>query len=99
MMRTRLTLKPGQPGTKGLLARYGKRLVCVCYRYDKRTHQRVKTVELIVERTNWRPEATSAGGESMFAVQVGWQESELRQRVKEAGGKWDPVKRVGVAAR
>ncbi len=42
MKRIRLTLKPGQPGTKGLLARYGKRLVCVRYRYDERTRQRVR---------------------------------------------------------
>ena len=52
MMRTRLTLKPGQPGTKSLLARYGKSLVCVRYRYDEQTRQRVKTVELIVDRKN-----------------------------------------------
>ena len=33
-MRTRLTLKPGQRGTKQLVAEYGDRLVCVRYRYD-----------------------------------------------------------------
>jgi hypothetical protein len=33
-MRTRLHLKPGQKGTKQLLAQYGDRLVCVRYRYD-----------------------------------------------------------------
>ncbi len=53
MMRVRLSLNPGQDGTKSLLARYGKQLVCVRYRYDDQTKQRVKTVELIVERTEW----------------------------------------------
>jgi hypothetical protein len=33
-METRLSLAPGQNGTKKLLARYGERLVCVRYRYD-----------------------------------------------------------------
>jgi hypothetical protein len=32
--RVRLHLKPGQKGTKQLLAQYGDRLICVRYRYD-----------------------------------------------------------------
>jgi hypothetical protein len=34
-METRLTLRPGMPGTKKLVARYGDRLVCVRYLYDE----------------------------------------------------------------
>ncbi|MCP3998850.1 MAG: hypothetical protein GY722_27830 [bacterium] len=94
MKRVRLSLKPGQPGTKGLLARYGKSLVCVRYRYDERTKQRLKTVELIVDTANWRPAARHATGESPVAVRVDWQETELRRKVKAAGGKWDPERRV-----
>jgi hypothetical protein len=33
-MQTRLTLLPGQNGTKKLLAIHGDRLVCIRYRYD-----------------------------------------------------------------
>ncbi len=69
-MRVRLTLKPGQTGTKGPLARYGMRLVCVRYRYDEQTHQRVKTVELIEDRTDWRAEDECRGGEELIAVCV-----------------------------
>ena len=47
-MRTRLHLKPGQKGTKQLLAQYGDTLVCVRYRYDEQRKKRFKTVELIV---------------------------------------------------
>ncbi len=106
MMRVRVSLKPGQPGTKGLLARYGKRLVCVRYRYDEGTKQRVKTVELIVGRSSWQPApqqpdagrrpARSPAGASpkLDAVRVDWHESGLRRKVKAAGGKWDPVGRV-----
>src|SRR5262245_26786565 len=46
--RVRLHLKPGQKGTKTLVARYGDRLICVRYRYDARRHMRFTTVELIV---------------------------------------------------
>ena len=94
MMRVRVSLKPGQPGTKGLLARYGKLLICVRYRYDERTKQRVKTVELIVDRSSWQPAVRRPDGEAFVAVRVDWHESELQQKVKAAGGKWDPVKRV-----
>ena len=52
-MEIRLTLRPGAAGTKKLLARYGERLVCVRYRYDKATGRRVKTAELIVQDIAW----------------------------------------------
>jgi hypothetical protein len=48
-METRLTLRPGQSGTKKLLQRYGERLVRVRYLYDRQAGRRLKTVELIVE--------------------------------------------------
>jgi len=47
---TRLKLKPGQKGTKALVAKYGDDLVCVRYRYVDATNTRIKTVELIVEK-------------------------------------------------
>ncbi len=94
MLRVRLSLRPGQDGTKGLLARYGKRLVCVRYRYDEQTKQRVKTVELIVERTEWDRESSGTDGEAVVAVRVGWRETALRQKVKAACGTWDPAGRV-----
>src|SRR5712691_11889163 len=52
-MEIRLTLRPGMSGTKKVLARYGERLVCVRYRYDRATGRRVKTAELIVEDVAW----------------------------------------------
>ncbi len=52
-MRIRLSLKPGQKGTKRLQDRYGDRLVCVRYRYDEESGKRFKTVELIVEEADW----------------------------------------------
>ena len=54
-MKTRLILKPGQRGTKNLVKKYGDALLCVRFRYDAERQQRMKTVELIVERTDWVP--------------------------------------------
>ncbi len=40
-MRTLKTLKPGKRGTRELLSRYGSSLLCVRYRYDERTRERL----------------------------------------------------------
>jgi hypothetical protein len=93
-MRTRLHLKPGQRGTKQLLAQYGDRLVCVRYRYDARRKKRFKTVELIVAERDWDPPATRPADDAPVAVRIDFAEVELRQRVKRAGGKWNPDRRV-----
>ncbi len=49
-VHTLRTLKPGQKGTKELLARHGASLLCVRYRYDEDTREHLKTVELAVQR-------------------------------------------------
>jgi hypothetical protein len=62
-LETRLTLAPGQNGTRKLLARYGERLVRVRYRYDAARKVRHKTVELIVETVPWEPSRRNPRGE------------------------------------
>jgi len=56
-MRIHLTLRPEQRGAKQLLAQYGNRLVCVRYRYEEQQKNRFKTVEVIVEESDWKPDA------------------------------------------
>jgi hypothetical protein len=95
-METRLTLAPGQNGTRKLLARYGARLVCVRYRYDAEQRVRYKTVELIVDTTPWVPRQRKPRRDplDMVAVRIAYSESELRERVKRAGGIWRPRHRL-----
>ena len=93
-MRTRLHLKPGQKGTKELLAQYGDRLVCVRYRYDTRRKKRFKTVELIVAERDWEPPAPRFTAETIVGVRIGFAEVDLRERVKQAGGKWNRSRKV-----
>ncbi len=85
-MHTRLTRKPGQKGTKKLVAQYGDKLVCVRYRYDPQKKKRYKTVELIVEEADWAP--TFKPGQVVL-VKVAWGEAELGRRVRSAGGRWN----------
>jgi hypothetical protein len=93
-MRTRLHLKPGQKGTKELLAQYGDRLVCVRYRYDTQRKKRFKTVELIVAERDWAPPAPQFTAETIVGVRIGFAEVDLRERVKQAGGKWNRSRKV-----
>ena len=94
MMRTRLHLKPGQKGTKQLLAQYGDRLVCVRYRYDTQRKKRFKTVELIIAERDWEPPASRFTADTMVGVRIGFAEVDMRERVKQAGGKWNRSHKV-----
>jgi len=94
LLRTRLHLKPGQRGTKQLLAQYGDRLVCVRYRYDAQQKKRFKTVELIVAECEWEPPPPRVADDAMVGVRVGLAEREVQSQVKQAGGKWNRRRQV-----
>ena len=109
-VRTLKTLKPGQKGTRELLARHGASLLCVRYRYDEETHERLKTVEVIVQRrprdrragcpASRRPSGAVGGvAPRRVALRIDWRETDLRRRVKFAGGRWDPAGRVWIVRR
>lgn len=90
-MRTGTTLHPGQRGTKKLVAQYGAMLLCVRYRYDADRRRRLKTVELIVDEAPWDPPPVPFA--HIVAIAIPYHETELRNRVKAAGGSWNPEKR------
>jgi hypothetical protein len=83
MLKTRLTLAPGANGTKKLVERYGRRLVCVRYRYDEERRTRVKTVELIEEESPWAPSG------ALYLVKIPYDDLQLRTAVKSAGARWN----------
>jgi len=81
-------------GTKQLLAQYGDRLVCVRYWHDAQQKKRFKTVELIVAEWIWEPPAPRIPADQIVALRMGFTEVALRERVKQAGGKWNPRRKV-----
>jgi hypothetical protein len=102
-METRVTLRPGNKGTKKLVERFGDQLLCVRYRYDHLEQVRYKTVELVIERIPWKPGERPPEGRGipgrppvLVGVRVRFEERELRQRVKAAGGRWSPERRLWV---
>jgi hypothetical protein len=93
-VQARLKLKPGQKGTKKLVAEYGDALFCVRYRYDRASCSRLKTVELVVERTAWNPPTGKFTDDERVLVRIGFAESALRESAKAAKGRWDPEKKL-----
>jgi len=84
--RVRLHLKPGQKGTKQLLAQYGDRLLCVRYRYDAQLKKRFKTVELVIAERDWEPPRPRFTHDQIVAFQVAFADVAVRTLVKQAGG-------------
>ena len=102
-METRVTLKPGSKGTKKLVTQYGERLVCVRYRYDAVAQLRYKTVELVIEELPWHPaqrgrQRSEGPGRPpvLVGLRVQFHEEQVRKRVKDAGGRWLPEKKLWV---
>ena len=95
-METRLTLRPGQSGTKKLVERYGERLLRVRYVYDAANARRLKTVELVIESVPWqpRPRRFRRRDDEIVAVRIAWAERELRERARRLGAVWRPVQKV-----
>ena len=80
-------LLPGAPGTKRLVERFGDTLLYVHYRYDPLRNSRLTTVELIVEERPSKPEKPAW-------IRVAYDETELCQRIKAAGGSWNPQRKL-----
>jgi hypothetical protein len=93
-VKTRLTLKPGQHGTKTLMKRYGDDLVCVRFRYDPETRQRLKTVELVIERIDWTPPPSRFTDDTLIPLRIAATNMPIRNKAKAAGAKWNPEKRL-----
>jgi hypothetical protein len=90
----RLHLKPGQKGTKRLLAQYGDSLICVRYRYDAQRNKRLKTVEILVSEREWKPPHPRPAADRLVALRVSFADVTVRDHVKQAGGTWNPERRV-----
>jgi len=91
-MEARSTRRPGQKGTKKLLQKFGDRLIFVRYRYDREQQRRFTTVELIVDESPWTPASRIApptNTEELVGIRIDLSERSLRQKVKDAGGRWE----------
>jgi len=88
-MKTSVKLKPGQKGTKKLVALYGDSLICVRYRYDAVRRKQQKTVEILVDEKDWIPPPAKYSDSALVPLRIGFKEKLLQEQVKAAGGHWD----------
>jgi hypothetical protein len=96
-METRLTLRPGQPGTRKLVDKCGERLVRVRYVYDPAGGRRLKTVELVVESVPWkaRGRRPRRQDDDVVYVRIAYHETDLRERAKRLGRSGGSLRSCG----
>ncbi len=90
-MKTHTHLKPGQKGTRRLVEQFGDKLLCVRYRYDEIRHVRMKIVEIVVNERPCKP-PLQYRDQDIVEVMVQFANKTLRDRLKTAGGRWNPEK-------
>ena len=77
-----------------VLAQYDDRLIGVRYRYDAQRKKRFKTVELLVAERHWQPPRPRFAHDHIVGLRVAFANVAVRDRVKQAGGTWNPERRV-----
>jgi len=93
-------VRPGRPGTLKYVRRFGDLLVCVRYRYDTKRGLRFTTAEIVVDERPWRAgdsfdlSLSRIDPPESVLVRVGYHETQLRARVRGAGGRWDPMQKA-----
>ena len=87
-------LTAGNPGTKKLVEKFGEKLICVRYKYDPEKKIKYKTVELIIDQGFWDPSESLGKRSRKVFVKINYSETELRARLKSAGGRWDRDKKL-----
>jgi hypothetical protein len=93
-MKTYKTLKPGQPGTKKWMDKYGKNLHCIRYKVDSENNLKYVTVELIADKKQGGRNNSRISKNRILPLQVLFEETSIRQLIKDAGGRWNREKRV-----
>ena len=92
-------INPGQPGSKQYLKEFGESLFCVRYRPDQENNNRITTIELIVDKGFYLPAINSSRHQAkpeknqQVYLRIAYEENEIRQKVKNSGGRWRPEKK------
>ena len=76
--------------------RFGEKLICIRYRYDRDRKMKIKTAELIVEENKWTQSRTRIPANKLVHVRIQYGEIKLGRLIKAAGGKWDRDQKVWI---
>jgi len=66
----------------------------VRYPSDAQRKQRFKTVELLVAERDWEPPRPRFAHDQIVALRVAFADVAVRARLKQAGGTWNPERRL-----
>ena len=91
MLRTVRKVPAGKPGTKKLVEQYGDKFLCLRYRVDTETKERIRTVELILDdkKVPNKPEEKPVTDKTLMRLEIGLDEKLLAKRIRAQGGRWD----------
>ena len=64
------------------------------YRYDAQRKKRFKTVEPLLAEHDWEPPRPRFAHDQIVGLRVAFADVIVRNRVKQAGGTWNPERRV-----
>ncbi len=104
-MRVIKTMRPGDRGTHRFQRHYGERLCAVRYRASNCGKKTLTTVELIVDEREAVPAGFSHNAvhvqrrAEVVALRIKFEEFELREQVKSAGGRWSKAGRAWLVRR
>jgi hypothetical protein len=69
---------------------------CVTLRALQVRQQRIKTVELVIEKTEWMPPLRRYTEDAMVHLHIKADDMPSRTQAKAAGGRWNPEKQLWV---
>jgi hypothetical protein len=78
----------------GRLPRPPRAALTARYRYDAQRKKRFKTEELLVAERDWEPPRPRVAHDQIVRLRVAFADVAVRTRVKQAGGTWNPERRV-----
>jgi hypothetical protein len=92
-LRTRLSLRPGENGSRKLQAKHSEQLRAMRHRHDATGQRRRKTVELVEEELPWNAAAIHPWRalNTEMLIRVADQKADPRHSIRAAGAVWRKV--------
>lgn len=87
------TVLAGSPGTKDLADKFGDRLLCVRYKYNRELKQKIKTAEIIIREWDWEKNPKDIPQNKIVHVRIEFGEKQLGLLIRSAGGNWNKAKK------
>ena len=92
-MKVVRTIRAGEAGSQRFLRKYGENLIAVRYRKSSQHNTLFTTIELIVDSREAETRSSN-NPQRWVAIQIGYDEFELRNLIKSHAGRWSAKEKV-----